>query len=105
MMNLWEHGLTNTVCTFGTSFGSSRKRAKVQALKSKLEIYKLQGVTKIIILYDGDEAGQRAARQLEKNIKDEYVVQNFILEEGLDPGNLKKFQIEALKEELYGSIS
>ena len=50
-LNLWDHGLKNTVCCFGTQ----------QMNWVKLSLLKLQGVQGIDIMYDGDEAGVKAA--------------------------------------------
>lgn len=103
MLNLYDKGLKNAVCTFGTSFGSSTKKAKVDLLLNKLEVFHLQGVSKFYIIYDNDEAGQLAADRLKYNLESHYLVENILLPEGIDPGSLSRLQVKALKEEIYGS--
>ena len=49
-LNLWDKGLKNTVCCFGTQ----------QVNWVKLSLLKLQGVQGVDILFDGDEAGRKA---------------------------------------------
>ena len=52
-LNLWDKGLKNTVCCFGTQ----------QVNWVKLSLLKLQGVQGIDIMFDGDEAGRQAAEK------------------------------------------
>ena len=49
-LNLWDKGLKNTVCCFGTQ----------QVNWVKLSLLKLQGVSGVDIMFDGDEAGVKA---------------------------------------------
>ena len=92
-LNLWDKGLKNTVCCFGTQ----------QMDWVKLSLLKLQGVNGIDIIFDGDEAGRRAAEVI-KGVAEqlELSVQIVNLPEGEDPGNLVHDQIRRLKERLYG---
>ena len=92
-LNLWDKGLKNTVCCFGTQ----------QVNWVKLSLLKLQGVSGVDIMFDGDEAGVKAgemakclAEQLEMSAR---VVK---LRDNIDPGNLTKPEIERLKNKLYG---
>ena len=57
MLNLYDKGVKNVVCCFGTN-------TLQNTTKQKLLPFKAQGVTNIYILFDGDEAGEKAARQL-----------------------------------------
>ena len=68
----------------------------------KLSLLKLQGVNGVDIIFDGDEAGRRAAEQI-KGVAEqlELSVQIVTLPEGEDPGNLVLDQINRLKEKLY----
>ena len=52
-LNLWDKGLKNTVCCFGTQ----------QVNWVKLSLLKLQGVQGIDIMFDGDEAGRQASEK------------------------------------------
>ena len=92
-LNLWDKGLKNTVCCFGTQ----------QMDWVKLSLLKLQGVNGIDLIFDGDEAGRRAAEVI-KGVAEqlELSVQIVNLPEGEDPGNLVHDQIRRLKERLYG---
>jgi DNA primase len=101
-INLHDKGLPNTVCTFGTSFGSVKKYKKVQKNIERLNMYKLQGVTKIFIMYDGDKAGKEAAKQLNKNLEKHFVSEIINLPDGMDPGGLEADEVKALKELVYG---
>lgn len=92
-LNLWDNGLKNTVCCFGTQ----------QMDWVKLNLLKLQGVQGIDIMFDGDEAGQKAAEQLQTIAeKLELSVQKVKLKDGVDPGSLSPDQCKRIKERLYG---
>ena len=102
MLNLQDKGLTNAVCTFGTSFGNVKKKQKQQDNIDKLLTFRYQGVQKIIILFDGDEAGRVAASNLESYISKSFDTEVIVLDDGVDPGDLTQFQVTKLKEKLYG---
>ena len=92
-LNLWDNGLKNTVCCFGTQ----------QMDWVKLNLLKLQSVQGIDIMFDGDDAGQKAAEQLHTIAeKLELSVQKVKLKDGVDPGSLTPDQIKRIKERLYG---
>jgi DNA primase len=92
-LNLWDNGLKNTVCCFGTQ----------QMDWFKLSLLKLQGVQGIDILFDGDEAGQKASEQIRTLAeKMELSVQQIKLKDGQDPGGFTPAQIHKLKARLYG---
>ena len=82
MLNLYDKGLTSVTCCFGTN--------TLQAnTKDKLLAYKAQGITHIFILFDGDEAGEKAAHTLKPLIEDcGFVVEIINLPDGVDPGEL-----------------
>tara|TARA_R100001460_G_scaffold41467_1_gene77136 strand:- start:2749 stop:3588 length:840 start_codon:yes stop_codon:yes gene_type:complete len=92
-LNLWDKGLKNTVCTFGTQ----------QVNWVKLSLLKLQGVQGLDIMFDGDEAGVKAAEQA-KGLAEKLELSARVvkLRDNVDPGNLTKPEIERLKEKLYG---
>ena len=93
-LNLWDKGLKNTVCTFGTQ----------QVNWVKLSLLKLQGVQGIDIIFDGDEAGVKAAEQA-KGLAEQLEISARVvkLRDNIDPGNLTIPEINRLKEKLYGS--
>jgi DNA primase len=92
-LNLWDKGLKNTVCCFGTQ----------QVNWVKLSLLKLQGVQGLDIMFDGDEAGRQAAEKA-KDIAEKLEMSARVvkLRDNIDPGNLTKPEIERLKEKLYG---
>ena len=92
-LNLWDKGLKNTVCCFGTQ----------QVNWVKLSLLKLQGVQGIDIMFDGDEAGRQASEKA-KEIAEKLEMSARIvkLRDNIDPGNLTKPEIQRLTEKLYG---
>ena len=92
-LNLWDKGLKNTVCCFGTQ----------QMNWVKLSLLKMQGVSGIDIMYDGDEAGRTAAEKVKGTAEDLGMsVQIVTLPEGTDPGGLVKDQVNRISKRLYG---
>ena len=92
-LNLWDKGLKNTVCCFGTQ----------QVNWVKLSLLKLQGVQGLDIMFDGDEAGRQAAEKA-KDIAEKLEMSARVvkLRDNIDPGNLTKPEIQRLTEKLYG---
>lgn len=92
MLNLYDKGLENCVCSFGTNTLQNNT-------KQKLLAYKTQGITKIYIMYDGDEAGEKAAKQLKPLIEEsEFFVEIIQLPSGTDPGELSQEDVDSIKE-------
>jgi DNA primase len=91
-LNLWDKGLKNTVCCFGTQ----------QVNWVKLSLLKLQGITGVDIMFDGDEAGELAAEKA-KGLAEQLELSARVvkLRDNIDPGNLTAPEIERLKEKLY----
>lgn len=91
MLNLHDKGLTNAVCCFGTQ----------QIDKAKLNLLRMSGVSKIYIFFDGDQAGQQAAKEVKQMCQQLRIVAKNIFVKGKDPGQLSSQQISKLKEQLY----
>lgn len=92
MLNLYDKGLHNAVCCFGTN-------TLQNSTKEKLLPFKAQGVTHVYILFDGDEAGEKAAKQLKPIIEqDEFIVEIIKLPDGVDPGELNQVEVTSIKE-------
>ncbi|NDG29576.1 toprim domain-containing protein [bacterium] len=92
MLNLYDKGLKNSVCCFGTNTIQN-------STKEKLLPFKAQGVTHVYILFDGDEAGEKAAKQLKPVLEqDEFIVEIIKLPDGLDPGELDQIDVTSIKE-------
>ena len=100
MLNLYDKGLKNTVCTFGVSLTSKNDRNNFK-LKNRFAQYKLQGVSKLYILFDGDKPGKDGAKKLFEALKDNYIVEILELPEDRDPGSLTEKEVKKLKETLY----
>lgn len=91
-LNCYDKGLTNTVCVFGT-------QSMVKNTKDKLLPYKIQGVTKVFIMFDGDDAGNKAAKELKPLIEAmELECEIIPLEADTDPGMLSEEWITNIKE-------
>jgi len=92
MLNLYDNGLENVVCTFGTNTLQNETKAKLLPFKA-------QGITHIYLLFDGDEAGRKAAQQLKPTIEQEgFIVEIITLPDGTDPGELDREDIRSIAE-------
>ena len=97
MLNLYDNGLHNVCCTFGTN-------TLTKTIGDKLLPLKIQGITKIYILYDGDEAGRAAAAKLKPMLEEDGFEAEIIpMEEGTDPGELSKDDVNSINEYINGS--
>lgn len=95
MLNLYDKGLKNSVCCFGTN-------TLQNGLKQKLLPFKAQGVTHIYILFDGDEAGEKSAKQLKPVLEqDNFTVEILKLPHGTDPADLSTEYINTIKEYIH----
>lgn len=92
MLNLYDKGIKNAICCFGTN-------TLQNTAKQKLLPFKAQGVTNIYILFDGDEAGEKAAKQLKPVLEeDDFIVEIMKLPDGVDPGELDQSNVTSIKE-------
>ena len=92
MLNLYDNGLENVVAVFGTNTLQNETKAKLLPFKA-------QGITHIYILFDGDDAGRKAAQQVKPLIEQEgFIVEIINLPEGTDPGELDKEDIRSIAE-------
>lgn len=92
MLNLYDKGLRNVVCAFGTR----------KVTKEKLVLLKLQGVSNIDIIFDGDEAGQQATEEIQKLTESLEMTSRVVSLKSGDPGDLTAQKVIKLKEMLYG---
>jgi len=92
MLNLYDKGLKNVVCAFGTN--------TLQAdTKLKMFPYKAQGISHIYILFDGDDAGEKAAESLKLTLEQlEFIVEIIKLPDGTDPGDLDQINVQSIAE-------
>jgi len=92
MLNLYDKGLKNVACCFGTN-------TLKNSIREKLQPYKACGITKIYIMFDGDFAGKKAAQDLKPLIEElEFLVDIIHLEEDTDPGELEQDDVTSIIE-------
>lgn len=92
MLNLYDKGLRNVCCTFGTSTLFKEAELKLLPLKT-------QGIVKIYLMYDGDQPGQEAMEKLQPVLEEAgYIVEKIVLEEDSDPGELSQEYVNSIKE-------
>ena len=93
MINLFDKGLSNAICCFGTN--------NVDA--DKLSILKMQDIMGVDIIFDGDDAGQKAAENVRVLAERAgLITRNVNLGQNIDPGSLAEQQVKNLGERLYG---
>jgi len=91
-LNLYDKGLENCICVFGTNTLQKNTSMKLLPLKA-------QGVSKIFILFDGDKAGRAAASFLKPLIEAEgFEVEVLDLPNDVDPGELSEEDVLSIKE-------
>lgn len=90
MLNCYDKGLRNVVCTFGTS-------KLLNDVPQKMLSYKVMGIEKVFILYDGDEAGREAAKKIKPLLEEAgFMVEIINLPEGTDPGIITQEDVDSL---------
>ena len=90
-MNLHDKGLTNAICCFGTH----------NINEDKLAMLQIQGVSKVAIFFDGDEAGQKAATNINVMCEKIGLIPRNVYLKDLDPGALTESQVQKLARKLY----
>lgn len=92
LLNLYDKGLENVVCAFGTN-------TLQHDTKTKLLPFKAQGITHVYLLFDGDEAGRKASLLLKPLIEAEGFVTEIInLPDDTDPGELDTEDVRSIRE-------
>ena len=94
MINLYDKGLSNAICCFGTR--------NIDA--DKLAILKMQNIEGVDIMFDGDEAGQTAAEEV-KGLAERVGLtsRNINLGNHIDPGGLPEIKVADVRRRLYSS--
>jgi DNA primase len=65
----------------------------------KLLAFKAQGVTHVYLMFDGDEAGEKAMFNLKPLIEEcGFIVENINLPDGTDPGELSQEDVDSTRE-------
>jgi len=92
LLNLYDKGLKNVACTFGTS-------TLFKDTAIKLLPFRGQGITKIYLMFDGDVPGQDAMDKLIPLIQEaDYLVEKIKLPDDTDPGDLSQEDVDGIKE-------
>ena len=94
VLNLHDKGLTNAVCCFGI------KNVTVE----KLQVLSVQGIERIDIFLDNDEAGQVASEKIKELCEETNLATRNIAfgNKYLDAGALTQQQVDKLRDKLYG---
>jgi DNA primase len=91
-LNLIDKGVPNVVSIMGLQTLNEKN------YKEKLADFKLRGVSKIIILYDGDTPGRKQAEMIEPLLQSENIhTERIDLPDDVDPGGLSVEDVEQLK--------
>ena len=92
LLNVWDKGMKNVVCTFGTS-------TLLNNTSEKLLPFKAMGIQKIYIMFDADEPGQVAADKLLPLILEAgFACEKLDLREDEDPGELSQQDVNEIME-------
>jgi DNA primase len=90
MLNLYDKGLQNVVACLGTNTLQNNT-------KEKLLPFKAQGVSKLYVLFDGDQAGRKAAQFIKPILEEqEFFVEVLDLPDDKDPGELDQSEVYQL---------
>jgi DNA primase len=96
-LNMMDKGCYNVISAFGT-------HSLLKTYKDKLSHYKILGVNKFYIMFDGDKAGRDAGKKLEEVLNaNGFNAEIIELPDGLDPGDLTEHDIAILMKGLYGN--
>jgi len=95
MLSCYDIGIKNAVCTFGTNTLQKDTR-------NKLSPYRTQGISKVYIMFDGDDAGREAAEKLKPEIELlEFEVEIIQLEDDQDPNSMASNTLLSIKNYIY----
>jgi len=96
-LNMMDKGCHNVLSAFGT-------HTLLKTYKKRLSHYKILGVNKFYIMFDGDKAGREAAEKLENVLNSNgFNAERIELPDGMDPGDLTEHDIATLMIGLYGN--
>jgi DNA primase len=92
MLNLYDNGCENVVCAFGT-------KTLQNDIKAKMLPFRAQGITHVYLLFDGDDAGRGAAKDLKPLLEAEGFITEIVdLPDGTDPGDLDRENVRSIAE-------
>lgn len=92
LLNLYDKGMTNVIASFGIT----------NVTKQRLLPYKMVGVSKIYVFFDGDKPGRLAAKKVYEELKDTFIVdyESLVLEDEKDPGELTYNEVQQILDYL-----
>lgn len=92
-------GATNVVASCGTAFGNEH----VSVIRRIIDDYNASNSGRFVFVFDGDEAGLKAAARMFYDIKPSIKERSYVVPmEGLDPAEYRmQYGDEALREALY----
>lgn len=97
VLNLRDKGCYNVITAFGT-------HTLQKTFQDRLAHFKIMGVNKFYIMFDGDKAGINAAKKLESIMNEAgWNAERIELPEGVDPGDLTEDMVEILMKGMYGN--
>jgi len=102
VLNLWDKGIKNVVCTFGKNMGETKNKLKRAKNINKFLPLKIQGAKKLYILYD--EGAQTSEDKMVKLLEGLFIVEAVkypAFTKDKDAGNLNQEEVNALKEYIY----
>ena len=95
-LNMMDKGCYNVISAFGT-------HTLLKNFEDKLSHFKILGVNKFYIMFDGDKAGQVAGKKLEDVLNNNnYNAEIIELPQDMDPGDLTEQDITILMKGIYG---
>lgn len=100
LLNLYDKGLYNSVCTFGTNFGAVKNRHKQSKNLDRLIQYRYQGINTIHIMYDADKSGKYAAQRLKEYIGEKFMTNIITLDKESDPGSLTQKDVDFIRRNM-----
>jgi len=96
-LNLMDKGCYNVITAFGT-------HSLLKTYRDKLSHYKILGVNKFYIMFDGDDAGRSAGEKLQNILNEnKFNAETIELPENMDPGDLTEQDVSTLMIGLYGN--
>ena len=97
MLNLYDKGMKNVCCAFGVN-------TITKSVADKLLPLKVQGVTKVYVMFDGDDAGYKGASALLPALEAEgFIAERITLERDTDPGSMSAEDVEMVIEYMRGN--
>lgn len=99
LLNLYDKGIDNAVTSFGL-IKPDKKDKFNNKLQERFMPYKIAGINTLYIMYDGDKRGRKAAHDLAEALEDFISVKYLAMEDGKDPGDLTKDEVDSLARKM-----